>query len=301
MHLPLPPLLVALVLAGCVAAPAAPPHSPSDMEEAAGPGWPPLDEHALRPGTRIDVARGVCTSNFLFRSADNASLYLGVAAHCFEAMRVGDPVRIGEDATGVISYSSFETMGKPDSTLADAACANETDEAACAYNDFGLVRIDDKDRPRAHPALRHFGGPSSPTPAEAPEAGARVHSYGNSVHRQGVEQSNWHEGVVLESPTAWTTHVYFALPAIPGDSGSAAILDDGSALGVVVGLLLERPGGNAVVRLGPVLDYARTHGGPDVALLTWDLLAPPLPPRAPLDGAPGALTPHALPARPSAP
>lgn len=61
--------------------------------------------------------------------------------------------------------------------------------------------------------------------------------------------------------------MYTVTPGIPGDSGSAFLDPDGSALGVLSTLqAAPLAGSNGVGNLQRELSYLRSHGGPDVTL-----------------------------------
>jgi hypothetical protein len=152
-------LLVAPALAGCLQIP----DSLDTAREggrsggAGAPGgaapaaeWPALADAPLRPGVQIVSPTGQCTSNFVFTSVDNRSVYFGLAAHCVDGLDMGTPMEIDNGrATGTLAYSSWATMDE----------VEEADAMAREYNDFALVRVDDEHRALVHPAMRHFGGP----------------------------------------------------------------------------------------------------------------------------------------------
>lgn len=235
-------------------------------EAASGATWPPLSEATIRPGVSVDTASGQCTSNFLFTSADHATRYLGLAAHCVDGMPIGEQVRIANGAaTGRLAYSSWRTM-----TL-----VGEADAPTLAENDFALIRIDDAYAQRAHPAMLHYGGPTGLADADQAETGDAVVTYGNSGLRLGLAPLSPHEGFVVSHANEWSTYVVTATPGIPGDSGSGVMTRDGRALGVLVTLNAIPPGVNGVTHLDDALDYARAHGGMDVRLATWHVLTPP--------------------------
>lgn len=267
-------ILAGLLLAGCVSEPLAggidPAAVPAEEAAVVDPGWPDLEAATVRPGVQLlpfVLAPGVelhdCTSNFVFRSPDNASLYLGTAAHCIDGMNIGDAVSIADGAaTGTLAYSSWATMDE----------IEEKDETIRSLNDFALVRIDNESRAAVHPAMLRFGGPVGLLEAEGAAVGDKVLSYGNSALRMRAEPTSWKEGMVRAVPNDWTYRVHFVTPGIPGDSGSGAMTADGRALGVVVTLGLLG-GDNGVTSLARALEYARDVGGVEVELVTWDLLS----------------------------
>src|SRR5688572_554190 len=74
--------------------------------------WPNLASATIRPGVQVSSSAGQCTSNFLFRSPDNATLYLGTASHCVDGLKVGDNVQIdGASKPGKVAYSAWIALG----------------------------------------------------------------------------------------------------------------------------------------------------------------------------------------------
>jgi hypothetical protein len=276
-HAPFAALLVLALIAGCTtpgatdapaddAAPRSPPRGP---DGSSGPGaltaWPAADSASIRPGVQVVSDTGQCTSNFVFTSLDNASVYLGLAAHCVEGLDIGAPLDINHGAaTGTLAYSSWQTM-------ADVA---ETDGAALEYNDFALVLIPNEARGLVSPAMRHFGGPIGLAESAGVASGDKVLTYGNSGLRQEIDPASWHEGYVLER-AAWTSTVATVTPGVPGDSGSGVLTGDGRALGILVTLTVAPLAGtNGVTHLDQALAYASEHAGIDVVLATWELEDP---------------------------
>jgi hypothetical protein len=115
-------LLVALLLAGTIAGCLTPGERDDGDDNGAVPGdgngdgasvaraWPAIGEAVIRPGVPVSSDTGSCTSNFVYRSPDNETLYLGLAAHCLEG-RENETVRIaGGAAEGIIAYNSWYTM-----------------------------------------------------------------------------------------------------------------------------------------------------------------------------------------------
>lgn len=245
-------------------------------QREAPPSWPPVGEASVRPGVQMTSDGRQCTSNFLFRTPDNRTLMLGVAAHCLaegssdnvdgcdpdnEPTPLGSEVKIsGATAPGILVYSSWHTM----------QAIGESSDAACRGNDFALVAISPTDRANVHPAVRHFGGPTGQ--AGSPSVGDKVLWYGNSGLRGGVEQTNDHEGYVIDSG-GWSANVYTVSPGVPGDSGSGVMTGDGQALGILSTVEVSpRAGSNGVTLLQPALSYAEEHAGLTVELVTWEQL-----------------------------
>jgi hypothetical protein len=258
------------------ASPAPPPAKPP--VSSAPRQWPALDAATVRPGVQTFYDGMQCTSNFVFTSPDNATVYLGSAAHCFGPQaKVGDAVDVGEGlASGVLAYSSWLVMGSDGgdpNTGDNPACSVEADQTLCDYNDFALIRVDEASEGVVHPAMLRFGGPTALAPSAEVQQGQKVLTYGNTWVRQGIDETNWHEGYVLEHAEPWTTTTYTASPGVPGDSGSGVLTGDGRAFGVLVTIgLYPLVASNGVTSLDLAMDYAREKAGVEVQLATWELL-----------------------------
>ncbi|MEA3200930.1 MAG: hypothetical protein QOE90_2358 [Thermoplasmata archaeon] len=286
------------------------PGSPSSPSPSASPSngtvtapgapiaWAAPDAAKIRPGVQVITdgdprdptsagGQRECTSNFVFTSPDNASVYLGVAAHCVSGLQVGAPADVGPGiAKGAVAYSSWYAMNNsevPDDPTHPAACTSEADAATCDANDFALIRLDPKDVAITSPAMLHFGGPVGLATSGSVQPLDKILTYGNSDLRQGQEPIMEKEGYVTEE-TAWTTYAETQFPVLPGDSGSGALTADGHALGIVVTSTLyaadpfNPPTTTGITNLDHALAYAQAHGM-DVRLATWQLLDPgTLPP-----------------------
>lgn len=263
-------LVLALVLTGCVDYPGNENDGENGPTETEQPPWPALEDATVRPGVGVVSDAGSCTSNFVFKSPDNATLYLGLAAHCLEGEEENEPVEIAGGAVrGTVAYNSWYTMDNMDSSPG-------VDEQT---NDFALIEIPEDERHRVHPAIHHYGGPVGLT--EQAQAGDRVLTYGNTPLRQGVEPSNTREGYVVDS-TSWYTSMYILTPGLPGDSGSAVLDGKGEALGVLIHLgVAPMPASNGAVNVAAALAFAVEHGGVEAELATWEILDPGVFPDAP--------------------
>lgn len=242
-----------LVALGVTAAPAA----------GAAPGQ---GGGAIHPGVMTaSEGGGSCTSNFIFTS--RGKTFIGQAAHCAGTGTatetggctsgsgpIGTTVTIidrnGVERAGKLAYSSWITMQE----------VGETDEDACAFNDFALVEIADEDVADVDPAIPHYGGPKGLNTTGL-AVGEKVYSYGNSPLRQGVGALSPKWGLCTgASGGGWSHEVYTATPGVPGDSGSAFLDSDGDAVGVLTTLnVLPVPVSNGVADLNRVMDYAKTH------------------------------------------
>jgi hypothetical protein len=218
--------------------------------------WPALEEAKIRPGTNI--VSGACTSNFLFRTPDNRTLFLGTAAHCVDDKAIGDDVQVADGvATGQLAYSSFHAM-------------NDTGDDI-AGNDFALVALPDSARATIHPAMITFGGPTGI--ATDVVQGDKLLAHGNSSLRPDAvpDRAGPREGYVTHHDE-WTTGMYFEGPGIPGDSGSGVMTADGAALGDVITVeLAPEPASNNAANLAATLPYANDYLGYEVELVTWPM------------------------------
>lgn len=230
----------------------------------------PSDSATIHPGVQTITAGGQCTANFVF--SDGTDLYLGQAAHCAgtggatatngcdtESLPVGTPVEIeGAGRPGELAYSSWIAMRE----------VGETDENACNFNDFALVRIHPDDQDTVSTAVPFWGGPVG-IEEDGTTAGERVYTYGNSSLRLGLDALKPKTGVSTGTAGGgWTHNVYTVSPGIPGDSGSAFLDAEGKALGTLSTLqFAPLAGSNGVSDLARQLDYANEVGGMGVDLL----------------------------------
>lgn len=271
-----------LLLAGCAGPEATtdpqntPPSGPPTTAEppAGGSAWAAEPAATIRPGVQVTSDTGQCTSNFLF--VDDANVYVGLAAHCVEGLKIGALLDIASGAaTGTLAYSSWLTMDD----------VNEKDADTREYNDFALVLLPPEARGVASPSMRHFGGPTDLAASSEVVQGDKVLTYGNSGLRGGLDPAAWHEGYVLET-SAWTTTAYTVTPGIPGDSGSGVLTADGRALGILVTLTIApTTGSNGITHLDMAMGYARQHAGLAVRLATAELMDAGVLPQTP-GGAP---------------
>ncbi len=246
-------ILIASVTALILPAPA------TSAGTASVAGWPDIEQALLRPGIAI-TANTECTANFVLATPNNATLFLATAATCVRGLKLGDPVDLAGVATGILAYSSHITM--------DAR--GENNNATRAANDFALIEVPDTARPLVHPALLHYGGPTGLARTNTPAPTPLVHAYGASTLTPPGLAAR--DGAIV-ARTVWTSTVYLAAPALPGDGGAGVILHDGRALGSVSTLNLAPLAGSVTVtHLDIALHYAQRNAGMDVHLATWPLL-----------------------------
>jgi hypothetical protein len=248
---------VGMLTAAAPASVAAPVAAPARTWAAAG-------QATIHPGIMTDTAGGPCTANFVFTDAEGA-VYIGQAAHCAlpeaatdvngcrsASLPLGTPVGLGSSGvTGRIAYSSWLTMQE----------RAESDAAACANNDFALIRVPGDEVGKVNPSVPVFGGPTGV--ATGPLAyGDRVMTYGNSNLRGGIEEFSPQRGFAVGTGAGgWYHLVYTVLPGVPGDSGSGFLDAQGRAFGDLIDVNPFPPASNGVGDLSRQLAYARAHSG----------------------------------------
>jgi hypothetical protein len=174
----------------------------------------------VRPGGELQSEIGLCTLNFLFESPDKER-YIGTAGHCI--LSTDSPVagdNVGE-----------KTWPKGQGPAAKDSDGKRIGEFAYAIlqdpKDFALIRLDPG--VDASPEMCNYGGPTGIN--DDISDGPKVLQYfGNGVAIGSALPAR--SAVALGFPNA--DHVYAAGLALPGDSGSAVITDDGRAVGVLV-------------------------------------------------------------------
>ncbi len=249
------------------------------------PEWPAIGAAKVRPGVQIvvtgDEGTGLCTSNFLFRSRTNGTLYLGLAAHC-----IGSPdidAKVGSKAvirnlgdqneiTTWVAYSSWEAMGwSPGATTAG-------DDVH--PHDFALVAIPADEVGIVHPAVLFYGGPVAMADYDSVAATQRLLVYGNSNLYPRPGDLDPQEGVVLgkgsenyDGSVGYYIDAHVELAPVPGDSGSGLMTKDGKALGALSTITSGLPYGTwwrySSVPHG--VEYANAHGW-SLELQTWELI-----------------------------
>ncbi len=240
----------------------------------AAPTWAPAESADIHPGVQMYTDGGQCTANFVFTDAA-ANVYVGYAAHCAGtgaatdtngcdagSLPLGTKVEFVEGGafpvggttvgTGTLAYSSWLAMQK----------AGTTDQNACEYNDFALVKVDAASLDTVNPTVPFWGGPVGINTAGT-SAGDTVYSYCNSSLRGGVEVLSPKQGTSLGTRGGgWTHPVYTATPGVPGDSGSAFLDANGNALGTLSTLAIAPlAGSNGVGDLNHELDFAKANSG----------------------------------------
>jgi hypothetical protein len=172
----------------------------------------------VRPGAIVNSNAGQCTFNFVFSGGDGAT-YIGTAGHCIlgESPIGGD---VGETSWAPGTGPVARDAG--DARIGEFAYAILQDP-----KDFALIRVDPGVAVSAQ--VCHFGGPTG-TNADTSSGAVVLHHYGNGVAVGSVLPAR--TGVALGMPDP--DHVFAQALALPGDSGSGVISDDGRAVGVLV-------------------------------------------------------------------
>ncbi len=264
-------------------APPIPARVPEPTNQNLDPGWPSIEDSTIRPGVNV----GSCTGNFIFRSPDNATLYIGTAAHCVDDLHLGDPYTINpgpstgpsvNDITpveGRVAYCSWGALHG----LLTCPRIGEAGNLPGRWNDFALIEIPDEQRDAVHPAMLVWGGPTHI--GEPPAPGTQLLTYGNSDSRdqgQDINVGDSRTGVVFDSTPEYTA-AYFLPHGIPGDSGSPVITADGATVGAFKSLNAqftnEARGWNGVTNLDHALAMLENTTGHSIELATWPLFDTP--------------------------
>lgn len=274
----LPFLLLAMVtLPGCLGG------SLGFGPDKVGPedGWPDLTDATLRPGTRLYVpvdsgSSLQCTAGFLFQSADNATLYLSIAAHC-----LGE----GSSRSGLGADVYRENAKGRLIAIGDVAFDGWA-QGVDLSRDFALVAIRNLEgaRDRTHPAMKHWGGPTGLADTSSLLPGTEVVTYAASTLRSADSPDNVKEGRFVvrdDKPLALGDGdqllVRLEPPSQQGDSGSGLMLANGRAAGILSqGGQTVLPGTDfsLFVPLDEMVQLARAEGGPlgGLRLVTWPRL-----------------------------
>lgn len=260
------------------------------------PGWPPIGEAEVRPGTKVGAGgsgTNLGTGNFVFSTPDNRTLYLGWIAHGVGEMEPGDTVELptaGVEATLV--YCSWgaieETVTCPILEYAPERAA-DVDTHPRFFNDFALLRLPSSARPFVHPATPVWGGPTAV--ASPPSRGTQLAAFGNTPFRDGGQA-----GVNLVDPirgAAWSstsrsTEAHLAPQPVPGDSGSPVQTASGQALGTISAIgppalrgaatdpRLDASAATTIVpNIANAVEVMENETALDVELKTWPLFDQP--------------------------
>jgi hypothetical protein len=215
----------------------------------------------VRPGAELQTEIGLCTANFLFEAPDHER-FIGTAGHCI----------LGE---GPVADNAGEKLWpKGGGPVAKDSAGHRIGEFAYAVlqdpKDFSLIRLDPG--VEASPEMCDFGGPNGIN--DDINGDPKVLRYfGNGVGIGTALPAR--SAVALGFPNS--DHVYALGLALPGDSGSAVITDDGRAVGVLVttglhGLGYDENGVDfgtmGITRIGPQMARASQALGKQLTLVT---------------------------------
>jgi hypothetical protein len=215
----------------------------------------------VRPGGVLQTEIGLCTFNFLFEAPDHER-FIGSAGHCI----------LGEGP--VADNAGEKVWAKGGGPVAKDSAGHRIGEFAYAIlqdpKDFSLIRLDPG--VEASPEMCNFGGPTGIN--DDINGDPKVLRYwGNGV---GIGQAlPARSGVALGFPNP--DHVYGLGLALPGDSGSAVITDDGRAVGVLVTTGLHGAGVDengvdfgtmGITRIAPQMARASKALGKQLSLVT---------------------------------
>jgi len=219
----------------------------------------------VRPGAIVRSDVGQCTFNFVFAGGDGAR-YIGTAGHCIlGASPLGGDA--GEKSWARGTGPAARNAG--DARIGEFAYAILQDP-----KDFALIRVDPGVAVTAQ--VCHFGGPTGLN-ADRPSTPVVLHHYGNGVGVGTVLPAR--TGVAFGMPDP--DHVFAQAVAVPCDSGSGVISDDGRTVGMLVTVgvhasSIGTSGADAgvvgITRLGPQRARAASVLGVALSLV----LAPPL-------------------------
>ncbi|MSZ76856.1 MAG: hypothetical protein F2667_07080 [Actinobacteria bacterium] len=264
-------LLASATIAGSASAAAVP------DQTARAAAWAPAASATITPGVMMYTAGAQCTANFVYTDSSGA-VYVGYAAHCAgdggaatdtdgcesASLPLGTKVTFREGGnllsegtelgSGTLAYSSWLTESQ----------IGTTDPNTCAYNDLALVKVDAGDVDKVNPSVPFWGGPTG-IDTDGTAAGDRVYSYGNSSLRAGLSPLSPKIGISLGDAAAdggWSHPLYTVTPGVPGDSGSAFLSADGTAVGTLSTLgLAPLPLSNNIGDLAKELAFAQRHSG----------------------------------------
>jgi hypothetical protein len=216
----------------------------------------------VRPGGMLTSDIGQCTLNFLFKTPEGER-YIGTAGHCI----------LGE---GPVADSAGEKMWpKGQGPAAKDPDGKRFGEFAYAVlqdpKDFALIRLDPG--VEASPEMCNYGGPTGINDDISGDPTV-LQYFGNGIAIGTALPAR--SAVALGLPNA--DHVYAAGLALPGDSGSAVISEDGRAVGVLVtvgvhGFGIDESGGIdfgtvGITRIVPQMNRAAEALGIKLTMVT---------------------------------
>ncbi len=215
----------------------------------------------VRPGAIVNSDTGQCTFNAAFADSEGG-LYMGTAGHCI----------LGESPIGgdVGEFSWASGAGPVARDSAGAPIGRFVYAILQDPKDFAVIELDSGVPMSAQ--MCHFGGPTGIN-SDQPAGPVVLQHYGNGLVIGSVLPAR--TGVALGMPDP--DHVFAELAALPGDSGSLVISDDGRAVGVLVtvgvhvgaiGVPTVDAGIVGITRFAPQIARAEEILGIDLTMLT---------------------------------
>ena len=208
-----------------------------DDLEVVEPAAVPAPVNGLGPGSMLFVMRdgesgtSGCTANFVWEG-DDGTLYLGAAGHCFlQDANVGGTRYDGEgpDLSNVTVKACIDCEFGGATALAlglrgtvvelgDVVYARQAaDDGTAVGYDFGVVEIPSDAEHLIDASMPSWGGPNTTGQIDADDP---IVQYGNGVVTGETVVTKARSGLGAMNDGA-TGSWYAALPAAPGDSGSA--------------------------------------------------------------------------------
>ncbi len=218
----------------------------------------------VRPGGEVLSEIGQCTMNFLFETP-NHERYIGTAGHCI----LGQGGGLAGDKAGEKMWAKGQGPVAKDS--AGKRFGEFTYAILQDPKDFALIRLDPG--VESSPEMCNFGGPVGINDDISGDPTV-LHYFGNGIGIGTALPAR--SAVAMGLPNA--DHVYAAGLALPGDSGSAVISDDGRAVGVLVtvgvhGFGIDESGGIdfgtvGITRIVPQMKRAGEALGIELSMIT---------------------------------
>jgi hypothetical protein len=215
----------------------------------------------VRPGALVQTEVGLCTDNFLFTAPDGER-FIGTAGHCILG-KGPKPDDAGEKVWP--KGKGPEAKDENGKRIGEFAYAILQDP-----KDFSLIRLDPG--VQASPEMCNFGGPNGINDDMTGDP-VTLEYFGNGIGAGSTVPARSAVALGLSS----ADHVYALGLAVPGDSGSGVISEDGRAVGVLVttglhGLGISDNGVDfgtmGITRIHPQMDEASAKLGMPLALVT---------------------------------
>ena len=272
----------------------------------AADGWADFASAKVYPGQMVLSYHGGCTTNFVFTNTNGTRVFVGTAAHCAATKQDADTSQLEVDPCALIDPPETEPERRQvffgnnltwnDPAVADAVghyvynswwqmYGNETDTAACAWNDFALIEVNPQYLWFVNPSLESWGGPTGLHGHLDPTGdNAQIYTVGGTWMRDTSETAvgtpfnplyftRPRTGVAMPvydlqfAGKEWSFNGYFDAGCIPGDSGSPVLFEDGTAIGVVIAVT-GKAARCSISYLDVMVQYAIDKTGLDLVLHT---------------------------------